>query len=177
MPATGGRELDLNAEDELVDRRKQGNQPGQRAPEVNLYQVLHVHPRARPEQIRNAFRRVALKLHPDRNPSPEATSRFLRAVNAFKILSDPKKRSIYDRSLARARSLRSAGSGLIRNQLVLAPKMPGKPRNSAIDALAVFLAVLLPVLVGAAEAMGYSKALYGLVILFVVAVARVFRLG
>src|SRR3990170_2928439 len=50
------------------------------------------------EQVREAYKRLAFKHHPDRNPGdPTAEDRFKRIVEANGILSDPEKRSVYDR--------------------------------------------------------------------------------
>ena len=49
------------------------------------------------EDIKKAFRRLALEFHPDRNDSPEAESRFKIINEAYATLSDPEKRQRYDR--------------------------------------------------------------------------------
>lgn len=46
--------------------------------------------------IKDAFRNLALKYHPDRNKEPDAESRFKEIAEAYAVLSDPKKRSDYD---------------------------------------------------------------------------------
>ena len=46
--------------------------------------------------IKDAFRNLALKYHPDRNKEPGAEERFKEIAEAYVILSDPKKRSEYD---------------------------------------------------------------------------------
>lgn len=65
--------------------------------EKSLYEELEVAPDASQEEIRRAFRKAALRWHPDRNPdSPEAEGRFKRVSEAYRILSDPGMRSAYD---------------------------------------------------------------------------------
>lgn len=64
----------------------------------NLYEVLGVQRDASEKQIKDAFRELALKYHPDRNKSPEAEEKFKQIVGAYAILSDPKKRSEYDQA-------------------------------------------------------------------------------
>ena len=64
----------------------------------DYYKILQVDPSADPEVITAAFRRLAVKYHPDTNPSPEATPRMQRINEAYAILSDPAQRAIYDRS-------------------------------------------------------------------------------
>lgn len=63
----------------------------------NLYQILGVSPNASPEDIRAAFRQLARQYHPDVNPSPTAHEDFLRVAEAYRILSDRRLRSLYDR--------------------------------------------------------------------------------
>lgn len=63
----------------------------------NLYHILGVSPNASPEEIRAAFRKLARQYHPDVNPSPTATEDFLRIAHAYRILSDRRLRSLYDR--------------------------------------------------------------------------------
>lgn len=63
----------------------------------DYYDVLGVTREAAPEQIKKAYRRLAHKHHPDRNPSdPEAETRFKQAAEAYEVLSDPAKRHRYD---------------------------------------------------------------------------------
>jgi DnaJ homolog subfamily C member 9 len=64
----------------------------------NLYTVLGVDRDASQEQIRKAYYKAALLLHPDKNPgNPKATLKFQALGSAHKILSDPKLRSKYDK--------------------------------------------------------------------------------
>ncbi len=63
----------------------------------DYYEVLGVPRDATPEQIKKAFRKLALKYHPDRNPDPEAEEKFKLINEAYQVLSDPEKRSLYDR--------------------------------------------------------------------------------
>jgi len=64
---------------------------------MDYYEILGVSKNASLEEIKAAYRKQALKWHPDRNKSPEATERFKQINKAFEVLSDPKKREIYDR--------------------------------------------------------------------------------
>ena len=61
------------------------------------YETLGVPRNATEEEIKKAFRRLALKHHPDRNPgSQESEEKFKEANQAYEILSDSKKRQLYD---------------------------------------------------------------------------------
>ncbi len=64
----------------------------------DYYEVLGVDRSATPEEIAQAYRKLALKYHPDRNPGDEeAVAKFKEAAEAFEVLSDPEKRARYDR--------------------------------------------------------------------------------
>lgn len=64
----------------------------------DYYEILGVGRDADPQQLKSAYRRLALQDHPDRNPNdPEAAERFKAASQAYAVLSDPEKRARYDR--------------------------------------------------------------------------------
>ncbi|HUU21129.1 MAG TPA: molecular chaperone DnaJ, partial [Phycisphaerae bacterium] len=68
------------------------------APRKDYYEVLNLPPGADARQIKQAYRKLALELHPDRNPgNPEAEELFKEAAEAYDVLSNPEKREIYDR--------------------------------------------------------------------------------
>jgi len=60
------------------------------------YEVLGVNKDATPDQIKKAYRKAALKLHPDKNSAPSAEQAFKALSTAFDTLSDPAKRDMYD---------------------------------------------------------------------------------
>jgi len=62
----------------------------------DYYDVLEVSRDASAEEIKKAYRRLALKWHPDRNKTKEAEERFKEINEAYEVLSDPKKRQAYD---------------------------------------------------------------------------------
>lgn len=67
-----------------------------------LYDILGVSPTASADEIKIAYRRAAMRWHPDRNPDniEEAERKFKELAHAFSVLSDPSKRSSYDASIA-----------------------------------------------------------------------------
>ena len=62
----------------------------------DYYEVLGVAKEADQKAIKDAFRTLAMKYHPDRNKDPGAEERFKEIAEAYAILSDPKKRAEYD---------------------------------------------------------------------------------
>lgn len=67
------------------------------ATKADYYEILEVARSASPEEIKKAYRRSALKYHPDRNPGDsEAEEKFKLAAEAYSVLIDNEKRSIYD---------------------------------------------------------------------------------
>lgn len=68
------------------------------ASQRDYYEVLGVPRDAAPEQIKKAYKKLALANHPDRNPGDEeAVLRFKEASEAYEVLGDPEKRALYDR--------------------------------------------------------------------------------
>ncbi len=65
----------------------------------DLYEELEVTRTAKPEEIKQSYRKLALKWHPDKNKGNEeqATAKFQRISEAYTILSDPQKKERYDK--------------------------------------------------------------------------------
>jgi molecular chaperone DnaJ len=62
----------------------------------DYYEVLGIPRDADPKAIKEAFRKLALQYHPDRNKEPGAEERFKEIAEAYAVLSDPNKRAEYD---------------------------------------------------------------------------------
>ncbi|KAJ5908408.1 protein psi1 [Penicillium taxi] len=65
--------------------------------ETKLYDALNIKPDATQDEIKKAYRKAALKWHPDKNKNdPTASERFKDVSQAYEVLSDPEKRKVYD---------------------------------------------------------------------------------
>jgi len=60
------------------------------------YEILEVDKKASQEDIKSAYRRLAMLYHPDKNKLPEAEEMFKKIAEAYSVLSDPGKRKQYD---------------------------------------------------------------------------------
>ncbi|WP_456404693.1 molecular chaperone DnaJ [Hydrogenimonas sp.] len=66
--------------------------------ELDYYEILQIERGCSQEEIKKAYRKMALKYHPDRNPDDkEAEEKFKLVNEAYQVLSDESKRSVYDR--------------------------------------------------------------------------------
>ncbi|KAG7491371.1 hypothetical protein MATL_G00002980 [Megalops atlanticus] len=63
----------------------------------DYYAVLGIQKGASEDEIKKAYRKQALRYHPDKNKSPGAEEKFKEIAEAYDVLSDPKKKDIYDR--------------------------------------------------------------------------------
>lgn len=82
-------------------------------PFSNYYQLLETPETATPQEIKSAYRRMMKRYHPDHNPSPDAETRARLINQAYRTLSDPRKRHAYDMWLSDQyrRQRQAAGAG------------------------------------------------------------------
>ena len=97
-------EMHMISSDRLADLAGQlplGNGSGAESQESvrTLYQVMQVDPYADPEVVEAAFKRLALKYHPDRSTLPDAAARMRELIEARDVLTDARKRRAYDVSI------------------------------------------------------------------------------
>ncbi|EDW79116.1 uncharacterized protein Dwil_GK10421 [Drosophila willistoni] len=62
----------------------------------DFYKILGIDKKATVDEIKKAYRKLALKYHPDKNKSPQAEERFKEIAEAYEVLSDKKERDIFD---------------------------------------------------------------------------------
>jgi DnaJ family protein C protein 7 len=79
----------------------EANQKADQARNRDYYQILGINRNATPEEIKKAYRKLALKYHPDRNAESEQTKKiaqrkFEDVSDAYSVLSDPKKKEMFD---------------------------------------------------------------------------------
>lgn len=63
----------------------------------DYYKILGISKGASDDDIKKAYRKMALKYHPDKNKSPGAEEKFKEIAEAYEVLSDPKKKEIFDK--------------------------------------------------------------------------------
>lgn len=73
--------------------------------EKTYYEILNLSQEATPDEIKKAYRRLAMEKHPDRNPSPTAQQEFEEISHAYKTLSNTEERAIYDEELKREETI------------------------------------------------------------------------
>ena len=99
----------------------------------DYYKTLQVSPDASEDQIRKAYRSLALKYHPDRNPGDSsAEEQFKEIAEAYGVLVDPGKRAEYDQWLRTGARDRTAGQGFPYSQEEIFRDLFRDPRFSRV---------------------------------------------
>ena len=100
-PAAADRQDDARWEGPFNggDRQPQRRRPPPSSKRKTLYDVLGVSTKAPREEIKRAYRALALRLHPDKCASPTANERFKAVQEAYATLGDRSRRAAYDASL------------------------------------------------------------------------------
>jgi len=112
------------------------------------YRILQVAPNADLEAIHAAYRRLARRYHPDLNPQPEAAER-MRAINAaYRLLSDPARRAVYDAQRFLHRSPVVAYAPQSRPRPVVTVATPPTPLQRRVDRVVAVLGVILLIAIG-----------------------------
>lgn len=65
----------------------------------NLYQVLNIENDSNQNKIKQAFRKLSLQYHPDKDKNPEVRDKYKAILNAYEILIDPVRKEIYDNQI------------------------------------------------------------------------------
>ena len=117
-------------------------------PVETCYDILGVAPDATPDEIRAAYRRLARQYHPDVNPDPDASERFIAIHQAYEVLIDPEARVRYDLSL-RHQAADAGGQAAWAPGFTWRAQAPGSEagRPGTIAALAIWGMMVLLMLV------------------------------
>jgi hypothetical protein len=116
---------------------------------IDYYATLGVSSDATGAEIDEAYRRLALELHPDRNPSPAAEGRFKEVATAYSALRDPVTRMAYDEFRMRIDTgtlyevRRERPEAPMAPRVTVAPYRPRRRRRPMPDWLRTTLAVFL----------------------------------
>lgn len=77
----------------------------------DYYKILGIARGASDEDIKKAYRKLALKYHPDKNKEAGAEEKFKEVAEAYEILSDPKKKEIFDKYGEEGLKMGAGGGG------------------------------------------------------------------
>ncbi|GAA0140194.1 chaperone [Lithospermum erythrorhizon] len=83
----------------VIEDQNQDNNNASSSTQQTLYEILGVERTAAQQEIRKAYHKLALRLHPDKNPGDEnAKEKFQQLQKVFSILGDEEKRALYDQT-------------------------------------------------------------------------------
>jgi curved DNA-binding protein CbpA len=104
----------------------------------DYYQLLGVSPDATISQIKKAYRKLARQHHPDANPGdPDAAARFRDITGAYGTLTDPARRTAYDRQHGPFTRTTTAGNGTTRPDGTAGPDIVKDPPEAISRVLAI----------------------------------------
>ncbi|KAF8391948.1 hypothetical protein HHK36_022288 [Tetracentron sinense] len=101
------------------------------APEMSFYELLGISESGTFSEIKQAYKQLALKYHPDVSPpdrTEEYTRRFIQVQEAYEILSDPRMRALYDKDLSMGLHLAFSARKRYQNDEVLEERGEWKNR-------------------------------------------------
>lgn len=99
-----------------------------------FYRMLGVPPTAQPDEIRKAYRKLAVELHPDRNPGRDTTASFQKLSEAYNVLKDARKRAEYDAAgAAQTRQSTRGSTGTAEATATSTPRAPERAGPKIIN--------------------------------------------
>jgi len=100
---------------------------------MDHYQLLKISKDSSPDDIKKAFRKLALEFHPDVNKNPGSLDTFKNITEAYKILIDPKKRSEYDLKfiINEKNRKRREGWTIVHVEQEYKPYYPSEPKDAS----------------------------------------------
>lgn len=133
---------------------------------VNYYDILKVSPQATPAEIKSSYRRLARKLHPDKNSGSEETAlKFAAIAEAYEVLGNARQRAKYDKRLLEVTASMNGSDSVFGSDNRMAQRwrqmVYEKRYNDIIDKM---------IAEERREAMAFQKVVYPLVALLVSAV-------
>lgn len=102
---------------------------------LSLYDILRVPLGASTDEIKSAFRKSALRHHPDRNADPESATLFRVIHNAYSTLSDPEKRQRYDAYLNSSAVFSGVSGRAAESQRFVPPPGISDPTSNTLETL------------------------------------------
>jgi curved DNA-binding protein CbpA len=111
---------------------------------VDYYDLLRVTKTATSDEIRRAYRQLAILLHPDKNPHPEAAAGFRAITEAYHVLIDPAQKKTYDAQLELDRLIERKGPAYRDPAYRRASENNNLPKRPVINSEKEFIRRLVP---------------------------------